>query len=339
MRTIITDSTEIGEFLSDMNVGLDFDVIKSDLWRAEKKWLKNVLGAELLELLRDEFVDQDESSTSTSGSSSTGGSYSEEQFNDLKALCQHALCFLGTSLYINRGFAKIVNNRIEHGAGEGEALNYYERQELAQEYLENGLELIDDIYAYLESNRTAFTVWTSSTAYTLYHKYFVQSCATFEQAVNIGNSRRTFKLLALEFEYLENITLPNSLTIELIDELRVEIKKTEPSEYHSKAVGYLQKHLSHAATVRLMDAQRVKIDSNAIVQIETAGDHIDKKYQATRSDISIKKSFHSTAAEQWMKKLKDYLNENADQFENWTAPTDTTSTSTFLNPTGKTIGL
>lgn len=338
MQTIIADKTEFEDQISDLNIGLDLENIQSDIERAQKKWLKYALGDALLSILVEEYVD-DESSSSASGSSITADGFTEDQFNEAKALAQKAVCFLAISLYIRRGFATIANNMIVTKSGDDQALSYFERQELAQDYLENGLEYIDDLLAYLEANASAFYSWKSSTAYTVYHKYFIKDCATFEQAVNIGSSRRTFKLLTIELDYLENISLPNALNADLITEIRTEIKKSDPVAKFTTLLVHLQKHLAHAAIVRFMRAQRVKIDTNAIIQIETSGDHIDKKYQADRTDVSMKIDFHDDAAQQWMKKTIQYLNSNAASFTNWTDNTTTTTATTFINQSGKTIGL
>jgi len=337
-KLLIEDKSQLEDHISNLQSGLEYDSIKSDIQRAQDKWLKNSLSLPLLTKLCEAYDQDDESSLSSSASSFS--LYSEVYYEDAKYLSQQALAYFAYSLYINRAFAAVSNTNIHTKAIEGtQPLTYFERQELSQTYLEQALELLDNLYAYLELNIDAFPEWENSKAYTEYHSLFIKTASEFSELVNINDSRRTFKLLRTEMEYIEGITLTNYLSAALIAEIKAELAKAEPSPKFVTLNGYLKRHIANASIVRLMKSHLVKIDAQAIIQIETAGDHIDKKYQADRADVSAKAAFHQSAADEWLNEAKKYLNANASSFTNYTADDASTWTRNDLaNQTGKTIG-
>ena len=102
----------------------------------------------------------------------------------------------------------------------------------------------------------------------------------------------------------------------------------------------IQKYVAHASTAQLIESAKCKIDRNAIIQIETAGNHIDKKMQANPDDLRSKRQFHIETAGQYATEITNYLIDNEHEFENYTAPTtEAVTIKDLLNADGKTIGL
>lgn len=338
MKLLLIDISEVGEHLSNIGHGLSYKHLTPVIKRAQQKYILPVIGESLLATLTAEF-EEDQSSASSSASSVVN-SISEVQYSELKKLCQDALAHIAFSLYIPNGDLKIKDHSMHKAAPDDtEQLNYFEKQEAAQDYLEIGLEAIDRIYAYLEKNTAAFAAWNAGAEAAHYNELFIRTCADFNSMVDISESYRTFKTLAPIMRSVETLGLSSKYDSELLNELRTKQKSTLTAPF-TEILDTLKRHIAHLSASKLMLANAVKIDRNAIVQIESAGDHITKKYSAERSEIAMARNYHQQEAAQYLDHFEALLNKHADSIDNYTAPSTTTSVNrdVLTNRAGKIIG-
>lgn len=338
MSLLISTTEQLKAVLTDVGAGLTINVVKSDIARAERKYLKEAFGEDMLEALIGAY----DNPNSGSSSASAGGYFTEDQYDKLKLLAQEALAHLSFSTYVLRANARVVNTSVHRNNTEGmEPLGYREIQELSQQYLETGLELLDECLRFLYANKSVFTLWTNSSAYTYYKNLFIPEAVIFDSIVDISESTRTFKVLVPHMKHIEAISLRELLTSDLLEEIRTGWNAASREDHIQEIGELIQKYIAHLSAARLISSSKCKIDRDAIIQIETAGEHIDKKMQANAEDVRAKREFHLETAQTYASEIIAYLIANEDQFENYTAPdaADIVTIKHLLNENGKTIGL
>lgn len=307
-----TKSAELKQFL-DIDTNFNFDTILPDIKRAEKKYLKEVLGASLYNTLLEHY--EGSSSASASSSSSSSSSFvspTPTLLNELLLLSQEAVAFLAFHYFIKRGAYKISSAGIHKEAGDNkDSLNYFEVQELAQEYLDQGLDAIDVIYTYLEENKTSFEAWVNSSSYSTYHEFFVKDPKTFNLQQNIGESYRTFKNLVPTMRKVNEFYLKPALGADFMSELLTNLKQDDLKTKENEVVSLAQKAFIHLVIAESNDTDLYKIEAGRFIVTEAAGNHITKKVKEGWSTLNERRKQAKIDGEAYLRKMREYLAANA----------------------------
>ena len=85
---------------------------------------------------------------------------------------------------------------------------------LRNAYQRKGLDGIDTLFDFLESNKATYTTWAESSAYVRFKKYFISSARQFQDFVDIGSSRLIYGRLCgimdnMELRYISGALGPD----------------------------------------------------------------------------------------------------------------------------------
>ncbi len=162
----------------------------------------------------------------------------------------------------------------------------YQKQEMKDEAIKTGLEILEILLQYLETNKAEFPLWTVSPAYTIQLEYFLQTAEQFSKSVPIGNSRLLFKQIKpLLFENEELYLVP-LLGEELYLELKTKLKANNLSAIEKilqdKINAYLSRMIMFKAIPYLnisfkdgLIRYTAKDDDNTKQESQTPDNHLD----------------------------------------------------------------
>ena len=279
MSTLITDNETLRRSLPNIDQSLKFAKMKVEIQRAQNRFIKPLIGDALLNVLVVDYTDPGSSS-----SSSAGDRYTEDEFDALKKKFQDALGHLAFYLYIPKGGVTFAGTSFSKVTDENTApLNYYEQQDIQQEYLESGLDLLDEAMRSLDENASSWSAWTSSSEYTKFGELFIRRMSQFQKIVNIGYSFRTFDALHPIMVSIEDLNLVTVLGEDLADEIRAAEYSSTTTAIQEAAAELVRKYIAHTAAAEMTRLHTVKVDHDHLVKVESAGENILRKIEASKS--------------------------------------------------------
>lgn len=322
---LIENTAELKQFLP-ISETFTFSYIKPSIARAERKWLKPFIGGELYALL--------ETHKNSSGSGSGSGSgASASTLDTLLLLAQEAVSHIAYHLYIpfgasqktDQGFFKVKdNNKVP--------LNHYEQQELMQEFLDTGLEVLDDLYlALIEANLES---WEHPDV-----SWLIPNATEFTKHYNINSSGRTYlqlsTILKKEFKFKIAEALPGDLEKDLKAYVQNE-SSTESNEDLDALLEDLKPALCHFAIAKASKELTCKLDGEAFIVTEYAGPHMKLKSEASQQMILTKGAAALKDAEAFMDRFSATI--KGDAYTNYQNTTEEILTSP-IKDAGSIIGM
>jgi hypothetical protein len=189
-----------------------------------------------------------------------------------------------------------------------------------EEYLMKGMRAIDALYLFLEKNIDDFNDWATSTAYTEFKKYFVNTTALFNDCVRIANSRNTFLQLIPDMATVEELTMKVALGDDYFDELKEKFIDDDLSNDEVKVVAFLQKAIANLTMARAANQLTFKFMTEGIVSISTLNSTADQKENEAK-DSKVERYIEICAADgqAYLQRAIDELNMNASEtvFTTW----------------------
>lgn len=270
-----------------MNESFSFSFIKPSVKRAARKHLIPFMGKSFYESLKN--------NTLSSGSGSSSSVISEAFL-----LAQEAEANLAWSLYIPQGATQRTDQGFYKLSGsEKRALNHYEQQEMQQEFLEAGLDILDELYTHVvENNMQGFEHPDVS--------WLIPRASEFNKHYGINNSGRTYMQLNSIIKKEHRMRISPLLPGTLEADLKAYVQNNGSgsggaSEKLDKVLELIRPALCHLAIAKASKQLTCKYDGEAFVVTEYAGPHMKLKSEASLSMIYEK----GDAA---MKDASDYLN-------------------------------
>lgn len=191
-----------------------------------------------------------------------------------------------------------------------------------EQYLMKGMQAIDALYLFLEENKDVFEDWATSTAYTEYKQYFVNSTAVFHQYCRIANSRNTYLAMVPHIERFEEITLRPTLGTDFFDELKEKFIDDDLSADEKTLVGYLQNAIACLAMARAANELTFKFVQDGIISLALLNNTDDQKENEVADSRLVRYIEQCTADGQAMlQRAIDELNLKASEtvFATWFA--------------------
>ncbi|MCT8340499.1 hypothetical protein MG296_10575 [Flavobacteriaceae bacterium TK19130] len=158
-----------------VNYNMEFEQLKPYVVKAERKFIKPVIGNAQYETLVG---------TSSSASGTLG---------EVLILLQEASSNLAMFSYTFVGVVQVSDNGFHISTNQNSTpAEWWQIRDLRRSLLNAGNEAIDEALEIMEGNAADFSDWTSSSAYTIFKEFFVRTTGQFDSDFNIENSRRTF---------------------------------------------------------------------------------------------------------------------------------------------------
>lgn len=264
---LFTDINQVKDYIP-LNTEQDIAKVKPHLKRAEQKYIKTYLGNELYQTIHDYVNDTTEGKTSDDA---------------LDALLPYVLNPLALFAYkdaipqlnvvaTSTGFAIIQNANLVPASKQ-------RTDELRDSQEEAAWDAIESLLEFLEENKADYDDWVDSTAYSLAQRNLINSAMEFTRFANINTSRLAFMRLRAVMDNVENITIADSISIELLTAIKNELKDDDLSNENKVIIENLQRAL---ANLSIAD-QKIQPDKDAtnIYAVFTIADDIREQFRKT----------------------------------------------------------
>lgn len=298
------------------NISLEFDDIKPYIALAETRFIIPVLGKAQYNKLQEVFTNGlDQSSGSGSGSGS-GSLYDEDAHNDLLDKVRLPLANFAFLLYIPMAQVQISSSGIHISRNENKTAAFNQQiDDLKRSFQDSGYVGIDILLEFLEENKSIYTLWAASDAFTIFRESFINKTADFNKIININNSRRTFLTLKPIMKRVEDHFVKPSLCDDLFDEIKQEIRDGNVSGLNQKLLDLIQPAISHLTISEAIDELTIIYSDYglSVFPNDTSIKRVDDEEmaQTTLGNLKIKSRQNG---ETYLRQLRDYLNANADDY-------------------------
>lgn len=299
---LIKNSAEL-KANSETNSNVNYDAVKMSIKAAEKKYIIPIIGMAQYSALE---------------TAHNGGPITPAQTALILAI-QEPLASLAMSLFVPMAEVSLSNTGARRtGTEELPGAYKYQTSNLKEALLERGLDFIEDLLLFLETNKADYPLWTDSDEFKEYRTLFVRSgseYATFYTGVK--HPRQTFmKLRAALLFVQENIIRPTILP-DIYDDLQTKLA-TAVIGYTSNdkiLVRHIQRAMVNLAMKEGMNDYALTIDNNGVTILSemtdnTMGD-VSKKKAATDSQLRGLASSLYNIGHTWLKRATDFLDETA----------------------------
>lgn len=177
-----------------VSANFDFNKILPYTKRAERKFIKNQIGHEQLQLICDHVIDED----------------ANEPMDQVKLLLEEAAAnyaFWSAVPFLN---LQITNYGIKTAeTKQTENATWKDIADLKRSLLETAQEAIDDAFEIMEGATGDFQAWRDSDHYTVFSNFIVRHTKTFNTYFDIQNNRKTFlSIKPYMYEIEEQYLLP-----------------------------------------------------------------------------------------------------------------------------------
>lgn len=233
---LLRDITKVKEFVP-VNNSLDYQKLLPFVQDAERI-VEEAIGSELYNAL-DAYQE----------ASDPVNAYYDKAINKLQNSVSFMVFHLGFDV-LNTVFSNTGFHRVETEDGSKKALFQRQEESLRKTFKLNGYNKLDLALEYLELNKTQFTTWTASSAYTLMKTNFINSTREFSAIYNINNSRLVFIKLRSAQVVAEDFDIRGMIGIEFFDELKAQILADSLTPENAKFIPYLQKAVAHRTIYR-----------------------------------------------------------------------------------------
>ncbi|CAL2105486.1 conserved hypothetical protein [Tenacibaculum sp. 190524A02b] len=292
---LVKNTETIQEYITVSN-GFDFDRAKPWLKKAERKYIKPLIGKQ--EYLY--FIDND--------------SDTSESKTLVRALLEEAT----VNLAFHLGFAQLFNHISSYGVSQANTENtkqsdWSEKRDIHRSFIRDGYAALDEVLKEMEYYLDDFPYWRASKSFTVLNENFTRHTDDFQKWFNIHNSRQTFLALKPTIrEVFEQYFKPwlNEKTI-------YKIKKTSTRPIISRALELSQKAEVALTIAKIAETGMFEITETGLflrwetLPHEKAYKDLDLKRLSKLSDLKQK------AGEEYLKILRNHIEENLEVFTNY----------------------
>lgn len=211
---IINCTDTIQQHIS-VNGSFTFENAKSSLRKAERNFLKPLIGTAQLAILEADYI-------------------TDPIIQEALDLAQEAVANFGFYFYMPIGNVQITDGGFFNVNNEHtQPITDKQFKELQRAFKTAGHEALDDLLSYMEANADHFPAWLTSDNYSVYKNLLVCDTATFNRYFYIFNSRQTFIAMRPNIQIVEDqfikspigAVLLSALKSEQTDQLRIEVKQ------------------------------------------------------------------------------------------------------------------
>lgn len=269
-----------------MSSNFDFAKAFKHIKRVERKYIKDLIGAEQYALL--------------TGFNGTAENDVVWQVRELFKEASASYTMIFVLPVIN---AKITNSGTRANKNdEAEKSSWAENRDLLRNYLATATEAIDAALELMESNLDKFSLWVASAKFTVFNELFVKHTSEFTAGFYIGNSRTTFLSLRSYIKEVEEQYLQAMLGDCYL------VLKTTSTDGEVKRAQELARLAVVALTVaKVATTGTFLFTSNSMTVYSEELPWDKNKFALSESQLEKLQTARQTAGEEYLKKLKKHL--------------------------------
>lgn len=316
-----------------VNINSDIKTLAPAITEAERRFIIPALSQELYQKL-DEHVN---------GSSASP----DEGLDAILAKVEIPLANIAYWLHIPAGGVMMDDAGIHVLSTDShKPASEYKTEDLKESVATAGFDALDDLFAFLEENKTNYPEWVASDSYTIFNELFLRTAKEFSKEYNIGNSRRTFLAIRHLIRDNQKTHIKKILGENLYNEILAQLKSRYTVEEGSGSGGddpltalnqlLLENIRPALAYLTISDATYelpLEFRGNGIIvnATEPTMDSGKIKKPAENTRLQTIATRAQQKGEDYLKRLQLWLNANAASYPLYTKPDDTGSNQYFTN--------
>lgn len=201
-----------------------------------------------------------------------------------------------------------------------------------------GYEGLEAMLKFLEANKTTYTIWAGSSAYTISKELFINNASEFQQYVNIDNSRRLFQKMRQTIKKIEDFTIKSIVGSDLFAAIKTQITAGTLTAENTALMGFIKPAVAHLAIADSLTEMIAQLSpESGLINISIgAMDRVSQKEIAKDNFVDARIKKELADGQVYLAQLSDYLIEKVSiypLYENSSAYSPT-SNATFQNKSG-----
>ncbi len=291
---IIKTTEEARKYLA-VNAAFTFGSISPSIKRAEREYLIDVMGKELLGVLDTAYNAEDGLT---------------DRLTALLPYAQAAAVNLGFMLYIPIGNIQISEKGIQVVTEENrKPAPLWAKEELQNTLKDSGFADLEALQMFLDENQNNYPEWVDSSAFDRVKELFVNTASAFSQIYPIGNSWRTFVRLKPIMRNVEEDLFVSALGEEYFNELKEKFRDEDANSDDKKVLAKLNKAIVFYTVAEACRLLPVELSENGLSIKSYMGNGINKQEQAAPSSlISNLTDVTSKKAQEYLEQMKSFMN-------------------------------
>ena len=245
---------EIREFVP-VSSSSDFDSVAPHIANAERDYLIPVIGTAMYENLMVFYkTEVAEEPTET-----------QHKTAELLRLVQSAIIHIAYWI----GF-DLLNSHISDGGFKRtestsvKGLFKYQEENLKTYFRTNGINGLDTVLQYLETNSSDFSEFSESSAFTKIKLAFIPTTDIFNELIFINKSRLTFLRMKSHLRLIEDTEIATILGPTAFTIVKSEMVKANPDPKVTALLPYIRKPVAYLASVLLMEESGADLTDNGL---------------------------------------------------------------------------
>ncbi len=283
---------EFQEYLP-VNTSLTLDLMRSHIITAEQRWLRHVLGKDLLNQLQ---ADYDASST-------------DPAHLALLDVCRKAVAPLGFNLYAPYSQVQISDAGWTNIEGDNRKPAYrWQAEKIEEASLLQGMMALEEVLLFLEENQADYPLWD----YASTHSRIINSVDEFEEAVSIDGSRMIFIKLLPHIDRAQK-QLAGVMGKEQLAELLTAISTQALTPALESLWDYARQYVACEAFSKAVVGLPVRFDGNYVRVYASqfpGGSDFAPMVNAEMPTLSAIAQLYAQRADTAKEELRDFLYEN-----------------------------
>lgn len=214
------------------------------------------------------------------------------------------------------------------------AFAYQEKNFIAQQIAE-GDAAIETLVQYLFKYKASFNSWTDSPEFKEMSKLFIKSGAEFDRLYKTNQPWRFYWAIRFKMVEVESLSIKKAITKPLFDSLKTKVAEdAELTENEDELILMLKRAIVYQTLAAAIPHLNIRFDDNGITIVSDFGSIQGKESIKAADDNRVSKLIESCqdAAQMWLTQAVEFIAANAQSFEAWTAPTQSSSNKTGNEP-------
>lgn len=300
---LVRSTEKIKEF-TGINKNMSWDTIKAFVLQAEIKYVKPVLGDALYAALNQAIDTND---------------FTAEQTALLEFVypmaTNLAMYLAAPQLAIQMSDMGFMQVSSKDGTATPASTPKYNDARLS--LWKTGDDYREFAYAYLQANQSAFSDWTSSTAYSVYSSLFIRNSSELNEYLGMGNSVSTFLTLKPHIKLCEDKYILPIICTALAADIKTKNKENTLSVTEADLLDRIKNAVAWLALYEAAPTLKAIIEDGILITALPGESH--RLYSAlSKEDIADIKADAYAKGLMYLSKLKEYLADNAGDFTLYT---------------------
>lgn len=161
----------------------------------------------------------------------------------------------------------------------------------------------DTLLDFLETNKATYTLWASSSNYTIFKECFINTTALYDSIRNIGMSRRVFMALRPSMKYIQDKYIIGALGEAYSAVLLAEVASGVFTGPNEKPLDLVRKAVAYLSSATAALEMSVSIDPEGIL-VRASSNADEPSIKAAVADNRL-----ASLSAQWQKKGEEYIAE------------------------------